>query len=1212
MNEVGSPERAATTAADHVAPRHSSLFVRLAAFVSLMILLTGGGLTIAGYGFARLIIDEQVRVLLNAQAAERASSLLAFIGRQAERTQLFTNDSHLAGVLDLFDAGLMSPEKFEAETSLIVDDFRQSFSPTRSDLCRDGGRFLAVHLVNAEGFTVFRAGSTALDQPVTELPEYAAGKAGFTIGFPAKFKTTYRTIVAAPLMTESGRLFVIVIELDSAPMLALSSSLSLVGRTGKVVVAREVHGVLQLMDPDEDRQLADRRPASWPLLSSGVRGVLQYGRSDDWHGHKVVAASRPINYEDWVLMASMDVQEAFEPLGRLRLMLFGLAVGTLAAGVILSYVFAFRITRPLMELVGFSDRVARGNLSERCLIDARDEVGVLARALNVMAGELEQSYATLEDRVERRAAQLIESNRALRHEIEIRQAAEQAFAHERLLLDTLLATLPDNIYFKDAQSRFLRIGRVMAERFGLADPAAAIGKSDFDFFTDEHASQARADEVRLMESGEAVLRLEEQETWPDGRITWVETTKLPLRNERGDVVGTFGISRDITQRRRAEIALREAKEAADAANRSKSEFVANMSHEIRTPLSGILGMTELALDTQLTPEQRDYLETVSQSAETLLLIVNDILDFSKIEAGKLELESTDFQLRDTLDNTLHTLASRAHAKGLELAYDVAADVPSCLVGDPVRLRQVITNLVGNSIKFTEAGEVVIRVSQLAQTRDKTTLQVEVSDTGIGIPASKQRDIFEAFTQADASTTRRFGGTGLGLTISNYLVQKMGGQISVRSEEGHGTTFTFTALFGRKDHADPEIPPGCLDRLRGTRVLIVDDNQTNRRILQQMSASWGLLPTAAVGGAQALDLLRQARQTGQPFAVVITDCQMPGMDGFMLVQQIRRQPETAHLPVLMLTSGSRSDDGERARQLGIAAHLIKPVRQFKLLQCLDAALGGPAQQAELASPLSPIRQLPPLNVLVAEDGLVNQKLVRELLHKQGHRVTIVSSGAEAVVAWQTEPPDVILMDVQMPDMDGLDATRKIRHLERETGRHTPIVAMTAHAMKGDRERCLEAGMDEYVSKPLRVHQLIDAIALALGIAADTQAAQAADPHAPAPPAAIDNVIDWQDALDAVNGDRGTLASVVEAFLGEAPKLIHQLRDTLVRGDAAAFRRASHTLKSSLRFFGAHGAADRAWQLELLGKEGNLDAASQQVDALIAAIDEVVAAVQRGTP
>ncbi|MHB8971997.1 MAG: ATP-binding protein [Pirellulaceae bacterium] len=1091
MSEGGSPERADASLANHVTPRHSSLFIRLAAFVSIMILLTGGGLTIAGYGFARLIIDEQIRVRLNAEAAERKSSLLAFIGRQAERMQLLKNNSQLVDVLDRFAAGLLSPAAFQAEASPSIDDFRRSFGPNSSAPHRYGGEFLAVHLVNDEGLTIFTGGSTILAKPVTELPEYTAGKTRFAIGFPAMQTSANRTILAAPLLTAGGRQFVIVVELDSAPMLEISSRRVNLGHTGEVVVAREVHGALQLMDPVQDRQLADRQPASWPLLEEGLRGVSHFGRARDQRGHDVIAAMRPVGYENWVLITTLDVQEALEPLGRLRLMLFGLAVGTLAAGVILSYVFAFRITSPLMELVRFSDRMARGNLHERCPIASSDEVGVLAGALNIMAGELEQSYAALEERVERRTAQLSEANQALQREVTVRQAAEQAFERERFLLDTLLATLPDSIYFKDQQSRFLRIGRVMAQRFGLADPAAAIGKTDFDFFRNEHASQARADEVRLMESGDTVLRLEEQETWPDGRITWVETTKLPLRNGQGELVGTFGISRDITQRRRAEIALREAKEAADAANRAKSEFVANMSHEIRTPLSGILGMTELALDTQLTAEQRDYLETVSQSAETLLLIVNDILDFSKIEAGKLDFEATEFDLRETLDNTLHALAPRAHAKGLQLTYYVTDEVPECLIGDPIRLRQVITNLVGNSIKFTQEGVVVIRVSQLAETAERTTLQMEVTDTGIGIPLDRQRDIFDAFTQADASTTRQFGGTGLGLTISNYLVQRMGGQISVKSVEGQGTTFTFTVVFGQKDYLSP-----C------------------RNAAEANSA------------------------------------------------------ET------------------------------------------NSAETRPADRAKRAAP-PPVRQLPPLNVLVAEDGLVNQKLVRELLHKQGHRVTIVSSGTDAIVAWQTRPPDVILMDVQMPGMDGLAATEKIRDLERETGQHTPIVAMTAHAMKGDRERCLAAGMDQYVSKPLRFHQLMDAVASALGVAA-TAAQHAARPPSPAPPASLDVVIDWQDALEAVNGDLATLASVVEAFLGEAPKLVHQLRDALASGDAVALGRASHTLKSSLRFFGAHEAADRAWQFELLGKAGDLDAAGQQVDSLIAVVDEVVAAVQRGTP
>lgn len=1213
MSNNDSGTRAPRDIEASVVPRSASLFTRLAAFVSLLILVTGIGLTIAGYSFARMIIDQQIALRIAAEARERQGLLLTLIGRQAERLQLFRYDARMANLLDVHEEGLLATEDFAREMSLIVDDYRRSFDPTLSDRYAIGGQFLAVHFVNIEDVTVCTVGTSVLNEPVTRLTEYEEGKTDFTMGFPRRFGEARRTILAGPIITENLRRFVVVVELDCGPMLNLMSGPANLGRSGEVIVAREVDGALQLMDPEQDRQLTDRDPKSWPLARDGLRGVASFGPTLDRHGLPALVAVQPLRFQNWILIAKMNAAEAYEPLGRLGMMLFGLAGGTLAAGVILSQVFAFRITRPLKMLVHFAGRVAQGNLRERCDLESGGEVRLLAQSLNSMAEELESSYATLEDRVNHRTAQLIETNKALRHEIEVRQAAEQAFTHERFLLDTLLATLPDNIYFKDRHSRFLRIGHAMAARFGLPDPADAIDKTDFDFFTDTHAVQARRDEVQLMESGDSVLRLEEQETWPDGRVTWVETTKLPLRNAQGEVVGTFGISRDITERKRAEIALLEAKEAADAANRAKSEFVANMSHEIRTPLSGILGMTELALDTNLTPEQREYLDAVSQSAEALLLIVNDILDFSKIEAGKLELETTDFQLLDVLDNALHTLALRAHAKGLELAYEVAGNVPAALIGDPMRFRQVVTNLVGNAIKFTQEGEVVVRVALATATEspaDQVVLQVDVTDTGIGIPANKQRAIFEAFTQADASTTRRFGGTGLGLTISNYLVQRMGGQISVESLEGSGTTFTFTAVFGRKETVTSESAPTIPENLRGQSVLIVDDNATTLQILREMLQTWGLAPIAVSSGDAALELFRSDRQPSSTLAAAVIDGHMPGMDGFTLVQRIRRQPQGTQLPIVLLTSGNRPDDAEWAKRFAVGAQLAKPVRRRRLLQALRSALGGPALAEEPTSPHQP-RPLPALNVLVAEDGIVNQKLVRELLVKQGHRVQIVSSGADAVSAWESARPDIILMDVQMPGMDGLAATASIR--ERELATHqqpTPIVAMTAHAMKGDRERCLAAGMDQYVSKPLRSQQLFQAMAAALGIVDSSDPASAAVPMATPPSPSIQGIVDWQDALLAVNGDRATLASVSDAFVSEAPKLIRQLRETLETTDAAAFRRAAHTLKSSLRFFGAHDAAELAWQLEVLGKDGDLEAAARQIDLLIAAVESVSQAVRGG--
>ncbi len=1064
MSEQPSLESAA---ADFTVPRYSSLFTRQTAFVAVMILLTGGGLTVAGYGFARMMLTEQIQLRLHQKALERRSALLAYVGRQQERTRMISSNTQLLAMLDLYSDGLMSEEDFQSQSRAVLEDMRRITEPDSTHHVRDAGRLLAIRLVDLEANVVVDSGGAVHQVPMRDTPEFNTDRHQFVVGVPWNHRDQYRVQIAAPVATRAQRLFVALIEADAGPLMSLLTDRSGLGLTGEFVVGRVIDGQLQLMNPLQDAQLNDRDITHFPYLDTAVAGKMDYGPSVDRRGQDVLAACVPLEFGGWGLAAKIDYSEAYEPLTPLATMLFGLAAGTLLAGILLAYVFTFRITRPLMQLVRFSTNLARGQLYERCPIDRHNEIGVLAQSLNRMAEELQQSYTTLEQRVERRAAQLIVANRKLTHEAEVRRATERALDQERFLLLTLLETLPDNIYFKDRQSRFIRIGRAMAQRFGLSNPAEAIDRTDKDFFTQPHAEQARGMKRPSCNRGNRSSSWKSRRRGRTGTSPGSPRRRCRCAMRRGKSSELSASHVTSLNAARAELALVEAKEAADAANRAKSEFVANMSHEIRTPLNGIIGMTELALDTDLTAEQRDYLETVAQSAEALLLIVNDILDFSKIEAGKLELEVTEFQLHDTLDHTLHTLALRAHEKGLELAYDVASDVPSCLIGDPARFRQIITNLVGNSIKFTHQGEVVVRVRVQQLRDDKVQLLVEVSDTGIGIPQDKQQAIFDAFTQADASTTRKFGGTGLGLTISAYLVQRMNGEIWVESEEGTGTAFFFTAEFGWKLARSPEPPPVSLDRLRNTRVLIVDDNHTNLRILHEMLESWGMLPISVSSSREALQLLEQAGRDSDPYPVLLTDHHMPEMDGFELVASLRAQPALQDTIVLMLTSGMKPEDAERAKSLGIAVHLLKPVRQSRLLRYLEAALGGENidRSEEFASTV-PTRHLPPLYVLVAEDGLVNQKLVRELLRRLGHRVTIVTNGQDAVETYLAEPIDIVLMDVQMPGMDGIEATVQIRRHEEESGRHVPIVAMTAHAMKGDRERCLEAGMDEYVSKPLR--------------------------------------------------------------------------------------------------------------------------------------------------
>ncbi|MBI3879769.1 MAG: PAS domain-containing protein [Verrucomicrobia bacterium] len=797
-----------------------------------------------------------------------------------------------------------------------------------------------------------------------------------------------------------------------------------------------------------------------------------------------------------------------------------------------------------------------------------------------------------------------------------RKQMEQALAHERDLLSALLGNVPDRIYFKDTSSRFIRCSLAMVKRLGVNSEEDLIGKDDFAVHPAADAQRFREDEQFIMTTGHAIVNKAERQTGSHGEELWASVTKVPMRNRACEVIGLIGISRDITELKRIEGELQVTRDAALEMARQKSQFLATMSHEIRTPMNGIQGMVDLLLDTRLSAKQRDFAQTIRVSTEALLTIINDILDFSKIEAGKLTFDSVEFDLRDAVETTIELLAGRAQTKGIEVMSLILPDVPTAVRADPGRFRQVLTNLVGNAVKFTEQGEVVVRVEKEGENGDEVTLRFTVSDTGIGVTPEAQAKIFQSFTQADGSMARRYGGTGLGLSISKQLVELMRGKIGIESTPGDGSTFWFTLPFKTLPAAPLSVPA-----LASQRVLAVDDNHTHALCLRDTLAGLQMSAEAVNSATVALAALRRAAAEGNPFRLVLADAQMPDTDGLALAAAIKADENLRATEVILLTSLDEKTEGPG--EAAVAAKLAKPVRLRRLVSCLTAVLLGertdrteqPAAFDTQVTVVSPGRAL---RILLAEDNAVNRKVALRQLEKLGLTADNATNGNEALAALAQKQYDVVLMDCQMPDLDGYQTTRLIRQREAQAGpgaRRVYIIAMTANALMGDREECIGAGMDDYIVKPVEVAKLRAAltrsgehVSAQVATAASHAIAATAEIIAPAAMEPVDHAVlanlgDLHDPAQAP-----LVIELIDLFLEDAPSQIGKITAAVEAGDRDKLRLAAHTLKGSATNMGARALAAVCLKLEQGLRENSQMSERDLLTQLAAELERARAALE----